>query len=120
MEINSRAGWFLSLVSSISLGVLSAVLYDDIWFGGVVTALVGIILLGAVNSPDEVASKLFHNQTRWHSLFGIVTVLVMMTPLMSDILLNANVYATMLFLWTILICGVVIGTRIERSNTRGD
>lgn len=54
------------------------------------------------------------NRDRWASVLGVVTVVVV-TPRQSNVLPSDNLYATMLFLWGVLTCGVV-GVGIERSR----
>lgn len=119
MDVDPKASGALALAGSVTLGAATASYYAELWFGVVVAVLTGVISAGGVLFPRAMARLVVPNRDRWASVLGVVTVVVLFTPSQSTVLRSANLYATMLFLWGVLICGVVVGVGIERRRVGG-
>lgn len=116
MRLTTTAWWIVTFCSSIVLGYASSVYSGDLWFGVAAAVIFGTILTGVINYFNIILNLMSRNSGLWESLFGIVTVLLLFIPSMSNILSASNMYILMIFLWSILICGVVIGIGIERNT----
>ncbi|WP_132057075.1 hypothetical protein [Halorussus amylolyticus] len=120
MPLRSKVGSILAFLGSLLLGGATAQYYDELWVGILATALLGVVSVGFVQFPRLLGRTVFSGRSGWQSVFGVLTVLVLFTPQESDIFATDYMYAKMLFLWGVLVCGVVVGISIGRATNTGE
>jgi len=115
--MKSRYAWLIGIGVGIVLGYLFGIRQGDIWMGSVLAIVYTVVGYGFAAFPRYRSRWSGPNSTFWYSLVGGLAPLVILLPLNSPLLAEADGPAMAVLLGGLWLGGVCGGIALERKSS---
>ena len=109
----------IQAILALTVGMIAGFYFgkstNDAWLGGVIGVVVATSSFGLSNNPHLLVVQNIPEKPSY-VLLSLITVLVIVTPTMSDFFPSSHIYATSIYMVGILVSGATLGIHIAQDT----